>query len=312
MPQAVKDFFAKHSYLSHILVTAWLALSGFYTTNTEARTYVNNFVLAVYHRLPKGLEGFIAALIVPLLVYVFPKLALTLKGKVSMAQRAVVAAGVTVDDPTGASSTQKLGAIAVAFLMLSSLLASTAVTTGCSAVSVEKVVALVGAQIPNAIAVEGVVAGIVETLSPGIAPVIVATNPLIVAGLTELKVLCDNYTADPSASIWASIVAVMDKLVTDGDTMLLSAARIVDPSTQAKVTGIISGLDALFHAIDGLVQSARPTSAVVATVNARKVKLALVAGYWSGADKATVASILAPVDGNLSFDALYKLAVQKG
>ncbi|HEV2709156.1 MAG TPA: hypothetical protein VGU67_02985 [Edaphobacter sp.] len=159
---------------------------------------------------------------------------------------------------------------------------------GCTQADVQKAVALVQAELPTAIALVGDVAPIIIAFA---GPQGAASSPIqntittVQSDLGELQTLCASYTSAPSTTIYASILKVVDDLVTQGDSALLTAAQIKDPATQQKATVILGSLSAVLHILDGYVQATQSASQVKATAAARAVKLNAVRAYWSPSDK---------------------------
>jgi len=160
--------------------------------------------------------------------------------------------------------------------------------TGCTQADVQKAVALVQAELPTAIALVGDVAPIIIAFAGpqgGASTPIQQSISTVQSDLAELQTLCASYTSAPSSSIYASILKVVDDLVTQGDGALLAAAQIKDPATQQKATVILGSLSAVLHILDGYVQATQSASQVKATAAARTVKLNAVRAYWSPSDK---------------------------
>lgn len=158
--------------------------------------------------------------------------------------------------------------------------------TGCNSADITKVVAEIASNIPTAIALAQSILAIVNLAGGAQAQGIVVP----VDKLNALKQLCDDYTANPKADTWHEIIALVDELVTDGDSALLTALSIKDPATQQKATAVLGALSAVLHIIDGYVQQTQPASAVKATAAKRKVKLARISQYWSVQDKKNIES----------------------
>jgi hypothetical protein len=161
-------------------------------------------------------------------------------------------------------------------------------TVGCTQADVQKAVALVQAEIPTAVALIGDIAPIIIAFAdaPGASTTpIQATISTIQSDLGELQTLCASYTSAPSSSIYASILKVVDDLVTQGDGALLTAAQIKDPATQQKATVLLGSLSAVLHILDGYVQATQSVAQVKATAANRTVKLKAVRAYWSSEDE---------------------------
>lgn len=176
-------------------------------------------------------------------------------------------------------------ATVVAFTGLSVVAVS---TVGCTQADVQKAVALVQAELPTAIALIGDIAPIIIAFA---GPQGTASTPIqqsitvIQSDLGELQTLCASYTSAPSTNVYASILKVVDDLVTQGDSALLTAAQIKNPATQQQATVILGSLSAVLHILDGYVQATQSASQVKATAAARVVKLNAVRAYWSPLDK---------------------------
>lgn len=183
--------------------------------------------------------------------------------------------------------------------------------TGCTQADVQKAVALVQAELPTAIALIGDVAPVVIAFAGAQGGN--ATTPIqqtittVQSDLSELQTLCASYTSSPSPDIWASITKVVDDLVTQGDSALLTAAQIKDTATQQKATVMLGSLSAVLHILDGYVQAAQSASQVRATAAARTVKLNAVRAYWSPSDKKGIEQA-----SGVPFDAAYAHAVALG
>lgn len=184
-------------------------------------------------------------------------------------------------------------------------------TVGCTSADVQKAVALVQAEIPTAIALIGDVAPIIIAFAG--AQGTTSTSPIqtaittIQSDLSELQTLCASYTSSPSTSVYASILTVVDDLVTQGDSALLTAAKITDPATQQKATVILGSLSAVLHILDGYVQATQSVSQVKATAAARSVKLNAVRAYWSAEDKKGIEQAT-----GVNFNAAYQHEVALG
>lgn len=184
-------------------------------------------------------------------------------------------------------------------------------TIGCTQADVQKAVALVQAELPTAIALIGDVAPIIIAFAGNQGGT--ATTPVqqtittIQSDLGELQTLCASYTSASSSSTYASILKVVDDLVTQGDAALLTAAQIKDPATQQKATVILGSLSAVLHILDGYVQATQTTAQVKATAAARTVKLNAVRSYWSDADKKGIEQAF-----DNPFDATYQHEVALG
>jgi hypothetical protein len=198
-------------------------------------------------------------------------------------------------------------ASAVAFTGLSILAVS---TVGCTQADVQKAVALVQAELPTAIALVGDVAPIIIAFAGPQDSSASGTQrevTTIQSDLGELQTLCASYTSSPSSSIYASILKVVDDLVTNGDSALLTAVQIKDPATQQKATVILGSLSAVLHIVDGYVQATQSASQVKATAAARTVKLNAVRAYWSPSDKKGIEQA-----AGVPFDVVYSHAVALG
>jgi hypothetical protein len=162
-------------------------------------------------------------------------------------------------------------------------------TVGCTSADVQKAVALVQAELPTAIALIGDIAPIIIAFAG--TPGTTATTPIqqtitvIQSDLGELQTLCASYTSSPSTDVYTSIMKVVDDLVTQGDSALLTAAKITNPTTQQQATVLIGSLSAVLHILDGYIQATQTTAQVKATAANRAIKLKSVRAYWSAEDK---------------------------
>jgi hypothetical protein len=166
-------------------------------------------------------------------------------------------------------------------------------TVGCTSAQVSQVVAEVEAQIPTAIALTNTVVSVVSLFNaaPGASTGVVispAVGTLITTDLNELETLCKQYETTPSTSVYSSILTLVDSLVTQGDSALLAAANITDPTTKAQATAALGSLDTILHMIDGYLQTTQTSAQIQATVARRAIKLKQVSPYFDHAalDKA--------------------------
>jgi hypothetical protein len=214
---------------------------------------------------------------------------------------------MTISDSSHVSCTpsRAIGLITSGVLLLGSL-------AGCT-----------GAQVSTVVKDIGVYAQQAEPILLAIIPVITALSSssqnagtgsslnsfasVAKADLDALTVLCNDYTATPSSSNFNQIESIVDKLVGESDASLLQVMAIKDPSTRQEVQVGIASFDALIHTIDGFVQTTQSASAVAAKAQTRVHKLQEVATFWSGRDKASVASAF-----STSYDALAKFEAKAG
>lgn len=161
-------------------------------------------------------------------------------------------------------------------------------TVGCTQADVQKTVSLIAAELPTAISIASEVLTIVSAVGAtqgstgdGAQAQITAVGVVIKSDLSELQTLVASYQGSPNPNTWASIINVVDTLVGQGDTALLAAADIKDPTSQAKATAIIGSLDAILHIVDGYIQATQTTAQVQATAKRRAVKLNQVSELWN-------------------------------
>jgi hypothetical protein len=165
-------------------------------------------------------------------------------------------------------------------------------TSGCTNSQIGPIVTKIAAFIPSIESANSAVAAVVSAIDPAIAVPVAGVTTVVNTALAEVKVLCANYAANPSASIWQSIVATWDGLLVNGDGALLQAAQIKDANSKNLVTIAIGSLDALLHVVDGWIAGTQTKAQVQARVSQRQVKLDAVVRYWSAQDKAIVAQQL--------------------
>jgi hypothetical protein len=116
-----------------------------------------------------------------------------------------------------------------------------------------------------------------------------AAGNKIQTDLSDLETLCNAYTAKPSVSVWQQITALVDDLVTNGDSALTQLIGIKSPSGQEAAITTLASLDALLHTIDGFVQTTQSSPQVKATAAKRAIKIQAISQFWSERDKAGLA-----------------------
>jgi hypothetical protein len=166
-------------------------------------------------------------------------------------------------------------------ILATSMTAVTVGVVGCTQADVDKTVALIESQIPTAIALTNTVIAAYSAFGAA-APdnsAAASVGAVVTNDLAELQQLCAQYTAQPNKNAFQSIVNLVDKLVTEGDTALLDAAAIKNVQTRSSVTAAIGALDTILHVVDGYVQSTQSTAQVKATAQRRQVKLRQISMY---------------------------------
>lgn len=281
----IKAWLAKYNITTHTLALIATALTTAYASSDTFHDYVNATGLSIYHALPAWLGKFILGAVVPLYLLYRPKLSTVGALMAGRAAEKKLAAA-----PPSASGGGK-GTLPLVFataLAIGGLAALTGIT-GCTSASVEKAVSLIGGVLPSVQAGESTVAALLVAVDPAVGGPLEAFQPLITAGITELEKLCAQYTANPSASVFASIESTVDNLVTQGDAQLLAASKITDAKSRAQATGVIAAFDALLHVIDGYVSQTQTTAQVKAKVSARQVKLSQLAPLFTPTEKVVMA-----------------------
>ena len=125
--------------------------------------------------------------------------------------------------------------------------------------------------------------------------------------LADLVALCNSYTSHPSADVWTQIIALVDDLVSNGDSALTDLTGIKSSTSQQTALAVLASLSALLHTIDGLVQSTQSQAQVKATAQKRTLKLKTVSQYWSEQDKANIAKAF-----GTNYSTLYQYESQMG
>ena len=172
---------------------------------------------------------------------------------------------------------------------------------GCTSADVAKAVALVAAELPTALALAQDALSIVAGLGVN------ANVQIPVDKVQALEALCNDYTAHPSSNTFDQVVALVDQLVNQGDSDLLTVAAIKDPATAQKATAVLAALDAVLHIIDGYVTSAQSTKQVQARAQARRARLKAVTQYWTEQQKNDVAAKF-----NMPYDKLMQIETRAG
>jgi hypothetical protein len=184
-------------------------------------------------------------------------------------------------------------------LALSMLSITVVPTLGCNQGDVQKAIALIDSQLPTAIALANTVISVLAQTGVLAEPNgLTGVGAVISNDLATLKSLCDQYEAGASASVYDSIVKLIDQIVTEGDSAVLQASGIKDQKSQAAVTAVLGGLDTILHVIDGYIQSTQTTAQIKATASKRTIKLNQVRSAWNRGlliDGARQAGSLTPV-----------------
>lgn len=254
MVSKITAFFSQFTSLKHYVAVAYGVLFALYETNPTFSGYINTTYSQIYSSLPHWLGAFFIGFVLPLLAFYH----------------------VGLKAPASASSTSTVkAAVALALVGL-----TLGLTTGCTQTSTQQAVKDIEAYLPTveALANEAVtVSSMFDGASQQQSQQLTAA---IDNGITQLEQLGNTYLSQPTSSNWTAIVNLVDSIVTSSDSQLLAAAHITDPTSQAKATALLGALDVAVHALDAIVQKAQPTSAVVATANARKAKLSSLVNYW--------------------------------
>lgn len=213
-------------------------------------------------------------------------------GKVSLVAAIVAVAGYLAksplpetSSPAVGDSTRKLGALALcAVLLMGSV-------TGCTSAQVANTVKNIAIYAQEAQPIIAEVLTLItafQTDQSGnstTATDIQNSGNKIKADLADLVALCNTYTAHPSDSVWLQIIAMVDDLVTNGDSALTQIAGIKSSSSQQTTLTVLASLDALLHTLDGFIQSTESPAQVKATAMQRSIKLQVISQYWSDRDK---------------------------
>lgn len=187
------------------------------------------------------------------------------------------------------NSTQKLGAVALACLMLSFTF------TGCTASQVNTVVSEINSYLPTAVSLLNEAITIYQAVATPDAKTASVTSALttVQSDLTAIQTLLSDYLASTASSsakttAWTNIKTAIDTAVTDVDSLLIIAA-VKNSDTKATGLTVIAALDAAVHVIDGYVSSTQSPAEVNAKAAKRTVKLRQVSQYWSASDKQEIA-----------------------
>lgn len=265
MINAIKTWFEKNSWITHVYASACFLVTLTYATNPTFRDYANTTAMTIYRHLPAWLAQFVVGAVIPM--YLIYRQQLSQRGKKMVALEALKEAP---QDP----QLKKAAKLPVAALICLALGSSALIgTTGCNSMDAQKAAQLISGVLPSVLSAEQAVGALLVAVDPAVGIPLQAFQPLISAGVAELENLLRGYEANPSASAWASVVSTVDNLVNQGDQQLLAASQIKDVASQAKATGIIAAFDALLHVIDGYVQQTQSVAQVKKTMTARKVSM---------------------------------------
>jgi uncharacterized membrane protein len=213
-------------------------------------------------------------------------------GKVSLVAAILAVAGYLAKSPlptnaanSSRDSLRKLGAVALCAVLLMGA------TTGCTSAQVANVVKNIAIYAQEAQPIVTEVLALVMSFSdkqsnnvPTASEIQMVSNK-IKTDLSDLATLCNAYTAHPSSSVWQQIVALVDDLVTNGDSALTEIAGIKSSASQQGALATLASLDALLHTIDGFMQTTQSSTQVKATAARRAIKIQAVSRYWSDRDK---------------------------
>ncbi len=150
---------------------------------------------------------------------------------------------------------------------------------------VKDTVARIGAEIPKFQPLITAAAGVADLVLPSEAVLITGVTATVEAGLTTLAALCNTYAANPTDSVWQSIVSLVEQLEQQGATGILDAAHITNPTSRALAQSALGALQTLLLIIDGYVQQARTPAANAAAAHARLIKLREIAPLLDRSDR---------------------------
>jgi hypothetical protein len=139
--------------------------------------------------------------------------------------------------------------------------------------------AQVGSEVTKVLPLVSAATAAADALMPADAVLITGVSSTVEAALTELAALCNTYATNPSDTVWQSIVASVNTLVTQGATGLLNAAKITDPASRATALTVLGAVQTGLLIIDGLIQTTQTTTQNATAAQARLVKLREIEPY---------------------------------
>ncbi len=156
--------------------------------------------------------------------------------------------------------------------------------TSCTQADAVKAASMIHAYLPTVVGLANDATAIAAGFDPEAAATLQAVNAKVQVDLQELETVSGAYAAAPSGSVWTSLGAAVDALVSDSDQGLLAVLAIKNPESQAKAKAALSAVDAAVHVLDGYLLAARTPDEAQAAAVQRTVKVQSVVRYWSPQD----------------------------
>lgn len=178
------------------------------------------------------------------------------------------------------------------FFVLALALVMIVSTTACTKAQVENVVKQIVAYTPTAIALAQQALTLVNAFGASAVPT--STVAQITSKLTTLETVGNTYlsksaTASEKNVAWTSIITLVDSVVSDADSALLTSVGVKNSSSQQEITIGLGALSAALHIIDGYISTAQSSSDVQAKLAKRAIKLKTVSQFWTEQQKIEIA-----------------------
>jgi hypothetical protein len=170
------------------------------------------------------------------------------------------------------ASTRQVSALGLCALAMVAMIPA----IGCSQSEVAQDIVSYTPALQSAVAT---VASAVSLLEPADAAIVVAATTAFNAGSAAVVAQAKAYLANPSATVLQQLQTAIVTFQQSVNSSLLSAAKIVDPNSQAHITQAIGAVATIATAILGLVERISSKSQVQAMAAASTVKLSQIQPY---------------------------------